>query len=160
MCRTISFFHNPNTGAIKVWDLSGHSETEEHLKLDGKYWREGHYLPDEKVECRVLETDKYDQKFCNERLKAEFPTFVSFLNYCLKQLKYKVGGYLDLSHTKITSLPDNLKVTGNLDLSHTKIKSLPDNLNVGFDLYLSNTKITSLPANLTVGGKIVGGKIR
>ena len=155
MCRTISFFHNPNTGAIKVWDLSGHSETEEYLKLDGKYWREGHYLTDETIECRVLDTDKYNQKFCNERLKAEFPTFVSFLNYCLKQLKYKVTGDLDLDNTKITSLPDNLKVGGYLYLSNTKITSLPDNLKVGGSLDLRNTKITSLPDNIKVKGKII-----
>jgi len=64
-------------------------------------------------------------------LKAEFTTFVSFLNYCLKQLKYKVVSDLNLSNTKVTSLPDNLKVGGDLDLSNTKITSLPDNLKVG-----------------------------
>ena len=54
-----------------------------------------------------------------------------------------VGGWLDLSNTGITSLPDNLTVGGWLDLSNTGITSLPDNLTVGGGLYLSNTGITS-----------------
>ena len=65
-----------------------------------------------------------------------------------------VGGGLFLCNTKITSLPDNLTVGGGLDLSNTKITSLPDNLTVGGILYLSNTKITSLPDNLAVGGSL------
>jgi len=63
-----------------------------------------------------------------------------------------VGGNLNLSHTKITSLPDGLTVGGWLDLSYTDITSLPDNLTVGGGLDLSHTKITSLPDGLTVGG--------
>ena len=61
-------------------------------------------------------------------------------------------GYLDLSNTQITSLPDNLEVGGDLYLSDSKITSLPDNLEVGGGLYLRNTQITSLPDNLEVGG--------
>ncbi len=63
-----------------------------------------------------------------------------------------VGGWLDLSDTNITSLPDNLTVGGGLDLRGTNITSLPDNLTVGGGLDLSGTNITSLPDNLTVGG--------
>ena len=51
-------------------------------------------------------------------------------------------GDLDLSHTPITSLPDNLEVGGNLDLASTPITSLPDNLEVGEDLYLGNTQLS------------------
>ena len=43
------------------------------------------------------------------------------------------------------------KVIGDLDLSYTKITSLPDNLTVDGDLWLDGTPITSLPDNLTVG---------
>ena len=56
-----------------------------------------------------------------------------------------VSGSLDLSGTKITSLPDNLTVGDWLDLSGTKITSLPDNLTVGGWLDLSGTGITALP---------------
>ena len=48
----------------------------------------------------------------------------------------------------------NIEVEGYLDLTNTNITSLPDNLKVGRSLYLKNTKITSLPDNLKVKGKI------
>ncbi len=112
MCKMASFFHNPNTGDIKVWDLCGHRETAEHLGLDMKYWREGHYLPDGTVECRVVETDKYDQKYCDKRLKCRFPTFKKFLRWALKQ---SIGS-LDLSgcDVKGLKLPESI---GSLYLS-------------------------------------------
>ena len=67
----------------------------------------------------------------------------------IKDGKIIVGGWLDLSNTKITKLPENLTVGGWLDLSNTKITELPENLTVGGWLDLSNTKITKLPENLT-----------
>ena len=60
----------------------------------------------------------------------------------LENLMRLSGGNLDLSNTKITSLPDNLTVGGSLYLGNTPITSLPDNLTVGGNLYLSNTPIT------------------
>ena len=63
-----------------------------------------------------------------------------------------VGGDLDLRHTGITELPDNLTVGGGLDLRGTGITALPDNLTVGGWLDLRDTKVTALPDNLTVGG--------
>ena len=65
-----------------------------------------------------------------------------------------VGGWLDLSGTQITALPDNLTVGGWLYLSGTQITALPDNLTVGGSLYLRGTQITALPDNLTVGGSL------
>ena len=65
-----------------------------------------------------------------------------------------VEGYLYLSNTKITSLPDGLQVGGGLDLINTKITSLPDNLSVGGYLNLAYNKLTSLPDNLKVGGAL------
>ena len=62
------------------------------------------------------------------------------------------GGWLDLSDTQITSLPEGLTVGGSLDLRGTQITSLPKGLTVGGSLYLSGTQITSLPDGLTVGG--------
>jgi len=67
------------------------------------------------------------------------------------KLNIKVGGYLDLRNTPITSLPDNLTVRRFLDLANTPITSLPDNLSVGGWLDLRNSQITSLPDNLSVG---------
>jgi len=71
-----------------------------------------------------------------------------------KDFNINVYGDLDLSGTKITSLPDNLNVGWDLDLSYTKIISLPNNLSVEWSLYLYGTKITSLPDNLSVEGNI------
>ena len=62
------------------------------------------------------------------------------------------NGWLDLSETAITELPDNLTVGGWLDLRGTGITALPDNLTVGGNLDLRGTGITALPDNLTVGG--------
>ena len=74
----------------------------------------------------------------------------------VKDGKVTVGGSLDLRHTNITELPDNLTVGGWLDLRHTNITELPDNLTVGGSLDLSNTNITELPDNLMVDGNVYG----
>ena len=52
------------------------------------------------------------------------------------------NGYLYLSGTGITSLPEGLTVGGSLDLSGTGITSLPEGLTVGGFLDLSGTGIT------------------
>ena len=64
------------------------------------------------------------------------------------------GGDIDISNSKITSLPDNLTVNGYLNCYNTQITSLPDNLTVNGTLNLGNTPIRSLPNNLTVGGTL------
>ena len=56
----------------------------------------------------------------------------------------KNNGWLDLSGTSITALPDNLTVGGLLNLSRTPITALPDNLTVGGLLNLSGTRIASM----------------
>ena len=64
-------------------------------------------------------------------------------------------GYLDLSYSPITSLPDNLKkIGGDLYLTDTLIETLPNNLQVGEDLVLAHTPIKTLPSNLQVGGNL------
>jgi hypothetical protein len=71
------------------------------------------------------------------------------------------GGDIDISYSKITSLPDNLTVNGYLNCYGTQITSLPNNLTVNGSLNLGNTPIRSLPNNLTVGGilNLAGSKI-
>ena len=69
-----------------------------------------------------------------------------------KAMMDRNNGWLYLSNTGITALPDNLTVGGWLDLSNTNITALPDNLTVGGGLDLRDTNITALPDNLTVGG--------
>ena len=60
----------------------------------------------------------------------------------VNEIMERNGGFLDLSGTGITSLPDKLTVGGWLDLRDTGITSLPDNLTVGGSLYLGGTGIT------------------
>jgi len=61
---------------------------------------------------------------------------------------------LDLSDSKITSLPEGLKVSGNLILDYSKITSLPEGLEVGGDLSLLYSNIESLAEGLTVYGDL------
>jgi hypothetical protein len=66
-----------------------------------------------------------------------------------EELNVKVG--LDLSYTKIETLPEGLKVSGFLDLAYTFIESLPEGLKVGGHLDLIGTGIKFLPKGLEVG---------
>jgi len=59
--------------------------------------------------------------------------------------------WLDLRHTDITSLPDNLHIYGWLSLRTTEISSLPENLYIRDDLILSDSNITTIPDSLIVG---------
>lgn len=52
-----------------------------------------------------------------------------------------VGGYLDLSNTNVTELPEGLTVGGWLDLRNTNITELPEVLTIGGSLDLNNTNI-------------------
>jgi len=63
-----------------------------------------------------------------------------------------VDGWLDLSGTQITALPEGLTVHGGLDLRGTQITALPEGLTVHGSLDLSGTQITALPEGLTVHG--------
>jgi hypothetical protein len=67
-------------------------------------------------------------------------------------MSLKVGSYLNLRNTPITSLPEGLQVRGSLDLENCKnLTSLPKGLKVDY-LNLRNTPITSLPDDLQVRG--------
>jgi hypothetical protein len=66
-----------------------------------------------------------------------------------------VMGSLDLSHSKIKSLPKGLDVKGNLDLMYSEITSLPEGLKVGGVLSLMKTNVSSLPRGLEVGGDLI-----
>ena len=79
--------------------------------------------------------------------------FKLIFNEPLTKEDFNVKGYLNLMHSKITSLPEGLKVGGFLSLGFTNIASLPEGLKVGGDLNLYKCiKLTSLPEGLKVGG--------
>ena len=71
-----------------------------------------------------------------------------------------IKGNLDLSETKIRTLPKGLKIGGDLDLIDCpNLTSLPEDLDVGYSLYLYNCKnLTSLPKGLQVGLNLYIGK--
>jgi hypothetical protein len=65
----------------------------------------------------------------------------------------KVGGKLLLIATPITSLPEGLKVDGVLCCYRSEeLKSLPKGVKIGDQLDIRWTKITLLPRGLEVGG--------
>ena len=64
-----------------------------------------------------------------------------------------INGNLSLGHTNVTSLPDGLKVIGLLNISDSKIKSLPPGLHVS-DLDAFSCDIKSLPDDIRVDGHL------
>ena len=113
MCKMASFWHNPINGDISVYALCGHSETQQHLKLNEKVWREGHYTPSGEIECRVIDEDRTTMAECNERLRIKFPTFKSFLSWALAQ---SIGGSLYLSGCDLKGITLPQSIGGYLDL--------------------------------------------
>ena len=64
-------------------------------------------------------------------------------------------GFLDLSNSPITKLPDNLTKVGYLDISYSNISELPENLTVNGSLYIRNTNVEELPHSLIVNGTLL-----
>ena len=94
----------------------------------------------------------------NEDKQIPRKWFISIIRFIEKlenhpdAIQYKHEGDLELSHTNITKLPNDLYVDGYLNLINCKkITKLPDNLYVVEDLDLSGTNITELPDNLYFG---------
>jgi uncharacterized protein YjbI with pentapeptide repeats len=163
MCRFISFFHNPFNGDIAVHNLNSHLETESALKLNKKIWREGHYLPDGTIECRLDYNDHISSEECNVRLKSKFDTFLDFFNWCMKQVckDGSFSGSLDLSGCDLSKVKD-LKlpqsIGGYLDLRGcdlSKVKEWPQS--IGGSLYLSGcdlSKVKDLKLPQSIGGSL------
>ena len=154
MCRFISFFHNPNTGQIKVHNLKSHSDTLDVLKLNTKVWREGHYLPNNTVECRVLETDKHTQDYCNERLLTKYPKFKDFFNMCFDVLGSNYIGSLDLSGCNLKGITLPSSVGGSLDLSGCNLKGITLPNSIGGSLYLRGCDLKGITLPNSIGGSL------
>ena len=87
-----------------------------------------------------------------ENRKKPFTYKLTF-NEPITEEELNVKGNLDLSYSKITSLPDGLKVGGYLNLRFLDIEILPEGLKVGGDLSLRGCKhLRSLPKGLIVKG--------
>jgi hypothetical protein len=134
MCKMASFWHNPINGDVAVYDLCGHSETKEHLKLNENLWREGHYLPSGEIECRVTDVDRITMADCNERLRNRFPTFKEFLSWALTQ---SVSGSLYLNGCDLKGITLPQSVGGSLDLRGCDLKGITLPQSVGGYLDLS-----------------------
>ena len=103
MCRMASFFFLPKEDdfQIKVAVLDSHSGTEEKLKLNKNVWREGHYLPDGTIECRVLPEDSMTMEECNNIVKGRYGSFVQFFNWAVKECGAELAGAAQRSGTNI-----------------------------------------------------------
>ena len=82
MCQFASFLFKPDTMVVKVYDVTSHHATADHFNLDvGKKpnrWREGHYLPNGEVACRVLDVDDFACAECRSAILSRWPTFAAF----------------------------------------------------------------------------------
>ena len=82
MCQFASFKHNPHLQELVVADLFSHGRTEELTgKTEKQGWYDGHYLPDDTIQCRIPgRTDKVMEAW----VKKSFPTFSDFLLWAFK----------------------------------------------------------------------------
>src|SRR4030042_188264 len=147
MYQFASFFFDPATGDIKVWDLTSHGETERHLGLDpnGPY-REGYYLLDGTIQARVTEDDAETGAACAARMRSRFPSLGAFLAWAVPQAK--PGTTLDLDGTPVTELAPLAGLTQltTLDLAGTPVTELAPlaGLTQLTTLYLGWTPVTDL----------------
>ena len=107
----------------------------------------------------------------NKDIKADIGTsvlqkrsIIQWINKWIPDADYDIDDNLnitiyhivDLSHTEVTDIPNNLTVESGFILRDCKnLKELPNNLTVHGNLYLSfNLQLKNLPNNLTVGGNL------
>ena len=143
MCELASFLYKYEDGQVEVavYDLLNHSTTQKHLNLTEKMgWYKGHYLPNNKIECR---TSDGTNKEAEQALKHKYSTFTHFINYCFTQplayLKlhlneYDLKGFIfaksfdgcltlvNCKNMKVAELPDT--VTGWLDLGGSDLSGV------------------------------------
>lgn len=152
MCDFISFFHNPFTKELALYDLTSHGKTKKALKLSNKCWREAHYLPTRGVDLRFAPSDNFNIDEYVSRFKSEYPTFAEFFNYAFEktgQTKTYKGSLL-LSSLK--SIPEGLKfpesIWGSVNLS--SLKSIPEDFKFPESIggWLDLESLTEIPEGL------------
>ena len=90
-------------------------------------------------------------EFLEEKGEHKAPFIWKHMNDIpLTKEELNIKGNLDLTDSKIKSLPEGLKVGGDLYLDGSYVKSLPKGLKVGGDLYLDGSSVHSLPKGLEV----------
>ena len=163
MCQMASFFHNPATGEVRVSVLDHHESTAQALGLDQKVWREGHYLPNGKIDTRVAPEDRVTADKCAERIRSRWPTFCKFLSWAFKESgvcdeKGHYAGSLDLGGlTSAEHLTLPMSIGGWLDLNGlTSAKGLTLPTSIGGGLVLSSlTSAKGLKLPKSIGGWLV-----
>ncbi len=113
MCTFISFIFKPKRFSVKVWDLTGHSQTYTHFNLidnnTPNAWRKGHYTPDGTIICRCLDLDSKTGDECAYMVKEKWPTFSDFLNWSLEHADKNTNIDLrSLTSAEGLKLPDSI----------------------------------------------------
>ena len=137
MCKFISFWHQPSTGDIAIWDLTSHSDTKDYLKLD-KTWREAHYTPNGELELRFEPKDHKPEDY-EGNFRERFLSFKDFLVHCLARLTDSKGHfsgplYVRGCDLKGVNLPES--IGGSLDVSGCDLKGvkLPESIGDWLDV--------------------------
>jgi uncharacterized protein YjbI with pentapeptide repeats len=171
MCQLASFLYKHDEYGLElaVYDLVSHSNTQKHTgKTEKMGWYEGHYIPDNEIECRTPEGRDSEAE---DKLRELYPNFIKFFNrYCpnefngnldlvgcdLKVIKLPetVNGYLDLSGCDLKGIKLPETVNGYLDLCGCDLKGikLPETVN-GY-LYLSGCDLKGIKLPETVNGSL------
>jgi len=157
MCHFASFVYHPGTMAVRVAVLDEHEKTLTQLGLQddrhGGAWREGHYLPDETIQCRTLPgVDPVTSAEAEATIRERWPTFADFILWAYGEAselptKIDLSGYRTLK--ELPPLPASLTT---LDCSRctglTALDHLPASLTT---LYCSRctglTALDHLPAS-------------
>ena len=155
MCKFASAIISHKTGKVKVADLTSHSNTYEYFKLTDtprSEWREMHYLPTGKIECRTIKGDKLSSDQLENYVHTGWPTFHDFVAWAMTEVSVKINpnNFIVADH----ALPAGLTtIGGDCDLrgySH----ALPAGLTtIGGYCYLRGYS-HALPAGLTANGII------
>ena len=173
MCEMISFIYKYEDSKIdiKVYDLMSHSDTQKYYPelTENLGWYEGHYTT-KKIECRIPQGRNEDAE---KQLKYDYPTFIDFVKYCLKQeisgdldlgdcdltgieLPKEISGFLNLRNCKnLTGIELPEKIGGNLNLSYCKNLTgieLPKEINGYLDL--SNCDLTGIELPEKIGNSL------
>ena len=159
MCRAFSFFYRPDNGDIVVYDITSHSGTSDHLKLNLKLWREGHWIPQtDELECRTLTDDRTTSVECAERMRTRFASVWDFYAWAASQEVISSDNLdlrgCDLSKVKELTFPES--IGGWLDLSGcdlSKVKAWPKS--IGGSLYLSGCDLSKVKVNIPKNIRVI-----
>ena len=153
MCQFASGFFKPDTMEVKIADLNSHSETARILGLiddeTPNAWREFHYVPTGEIQCRTLPQDQHSRRECEDAVRARWPRFVEFLNWCFGEDSY-IGGWLYLSGCDLKGVKLPESIGGSLDLSGCDLKGvkLPESIGGSLDLRGCDLKGVNLPESI------------